>query len=189
LGTARRSAAGGRHRLEGHRTVFGDAKDLVDQRPAVGGDRRSDRPDELDLFIPQQPTPLDQHDARVKIARADELLEVTDVEGDQDSIFVVRAIEELLVGRALESTIAHMLRVDAVAVQRDGGGRRDVLIEQELDVHWGDRREVWAEAGKIFAASLARDGLTGQRELFDAGPMVFTPEPAPYDTPTTIVKR
>lgn len=41
--------------------------------------------------------------------------------------------------------------------------------------------------GGLFAASLARDGLTDPRELFDACPMKFTPAPAPYDTPTTIV--
>ena len=55
------------------------------------------------------------------------------------------------------------------------------------DVDAPRKRVVWAEAGKIFAASLARDGLTDQRELFDACPMTFTPIAAPYDVPTRIV--
>jgi hypothetical protein len=60
---------------------------------------------------------------------------------------------------------------------------------QWADVDAPRTRVVWAESGKIVAASLARDGLIDQRELFDAGPMTFTPTRAPYDVPTTIVNR
>jgi hypothetical protein len=80
----------------------------------------------------------------------------------------------------LRKPVQHELRYDGgQIISRPGWQWADVDTPRE--------RVVWAESGKIFAASLARDGLTDQRELFDAGPMTFTPAPAPYDMPTTIV--
>lgn len=57
------------------------------------------------------------------------------------------------------------------------------------DVDAPRARVVWAEAGTLFASSLGRDGLTEPRALLDTTPMVFTPAPAPYETPTVIVTR
>lgn len=56
------------------------------------------------------------------------------------------------------------------------------------DVDGPRSRVVWAESGRIFAASLGRGGLTDQRLLFDTCPMTFAPAPAPYDLPTQIVR-
>lgn len=72
----------------------------------------------------------------------------------------------------------------------DGGQRIACPGWQWAEVDTPRQRVVWAESGKIFAASLARDGLTDRRELFDTGAMTFAPAPAPYDdVPTRIVHR
>lgn len=48
---------------------------------------------------------------------------------------------------------------------------------------WADRdgqRVVWVEAGKLFGASIAKDGLVDEKELMDFSPMTFEEIRAPY---------
>jgi hypothetical protein len=115
--------------LEAERSVLGDAKNFVDQA-AMLAERRGDLPDELDLLVANKTSALYQHDASMKLAFAYELLEVADVQRYEDAILLVRAIEQLVVGRSFETAISDVPRVDALASQGDCSGRRDILIEQ-----------------------------------------------------------
>lgn len=87
---------------------------------------------QFDLFVSQETSTLDQNDTRVQLTFADELLEVADVQRDEDAILLVRALKQLVIGRAFEPTIANVPRVDAVGGERDGGSRRDVSSSRSL---------------------------------------------------------
>jgi hypothetical protein len=50
------------------------------------------------------------------------------------------------------------------------------------------RRLVWAAHGAISCAVVDREGLLGERLLFDARPMTFEAIKAPYDSPTRFVR-
>lgn len=73
------------------------------------------------------------------------------------------------------------------ALHHDDGDVIECPTWEWADVDAPRQRVVWAEAGTIFAASLGREGLTGQRALLDTNPMTFEAIVAPYDQPTKIV--
>lgn len=61
--------------------------------------------------------------------------------------------------------------------------RRTGETAPKPDWEWADmdrRRLVWAAGGKLFAASVTRDGVGPERELFDFNPMRFERIAAPY---------
>lgn len=68
----------------------------------------------------------------VDLACRCQLLEVANVGRDQNAIFDVRALEELKVRCAENSSIANVIRVETIREQRSRCGRREVLIEKEL---------------------------------------------------------
>jgi hypothetical protein len=95
----------------------------------VLGERNRDLFDERDLLVAPKASVLDQDDACVKLALADKLLEVAHVQGHQDAVFGVRAVEQLVISGAFQAPVPHVPRIDTDGRERDCRSRRNVLIE------------------------------------------------------------
>lgn len=95
-------------------------------------------PNDPELFIPDEVPILDQDDPRVHLSRAGEPHEVVDVFRHEDAVLGVRAVQDDVVSSLEEPALPHVNGVQSVLLSEDlchlG---RDVLIEQQLDVHAG----------------------------------------------------
>lgn len=123
-----------RQLIERHRPVGGHAQDCVDQVSA-SLDLRHNSAEQLELFLSEQIASLEQHDAVVKVACRGKVLEVRHVRGDNDTILFERLLEDLPICGLEEASVAYAAGVDAFGSKCCGDSWREVLIEQELDVH------------------------------------------------------
>ena len=105
---------------------------------AFGNEERNRRSNDPQLLIPHEVPVFEEDDPRVQVARASQLDEVHYVLGHQDTVLSVCAVQHVVVRRLEETPLAHVDGIQAIlSAQHLANFWRDVLIEQQLDVHAG----------------------------------------------------
>jgi hypothetical protein len=78
---------------------------------------------------------FDEDDATMEVPRLRELLEVSDVRGDEDAILLERLLQDVEVASPCHPSIANMRGVDSFdgCAEGEGDRRRNVLVEEQLN--------------------------------------------------------